>query len=815
MKRYSFLSVCLSTFLCLTGSQFAYAQTSPANRVLDLAPDSPFRDPDIIYLEADELVSNDAEQTLIAVGDVEGRYQDRTLRADRVTYHLEQGRVIATGNVTLINADGSSQFAESIELSNELETGTAYNFTSRLPNGGITGAALAQRRKDGIDLYNAYYTACEPCDENDDGGPSWQIKAKRVSQDTERNLILYKDAVFELFGVPILYTPYLAHPDPSQDRASGWLNPYGGYSSGRGAFIETPYYLKLDDYSELTLTPHLFSKVNPLLEVDYRRMFYTGEININSSLTYGSAFDNNGDPFLDSFNYLGESDHAPIGKRLRSHFFADGEFGIGEKWDWGFTAQLASDDLYTRRYDMGRPRRAGLYDGDTRRLISQIFAIGQSDNFRFSASSYGFQSLRTNIQNTGNLDEYRISREDDSELPIVAPKLEASYHVNDPIVGGRLELFGDFSMLTRDIGHDYMRGTAGASYNKTFVLPGGIEAKPFGEVRYDNFELTPYDFDTDTDLNKVDFERTTGQVGMDIRWPFIKSTGDVDIVLEPRAMITESFGQNKVDQLRPDLDNDGIFDLDFLQDSIDIDFDHNLIWDPNKSTGYDLWQEGLRADIGGSVTALWDDNYTSLFLGQSFTDGASDVFDIESGLAASELIIDPITEQAAIDPLTGQVLRQVVDKSDMVGQFELVFSNKFIFDTRFRYDDDDNKFRRLDTGFRYDSDLFDARARYYKIDRATLLSEDGAPAEEITGSIGVNVTKNWRLSYSATRDLDRDTTRRQSFGVGYEDCCTKIELLYNKYNFQNDAVRQSENIGIRISLLSLGQFGGDNREDNF
>ena len=815
MKRYSFLVVCFSSFLCLTGSEIAYAQSAPSSRVLDLAPDSPFRDPNIIYLEADELVSNDAEQTLIAIGEVEGRYEDRTIRADRVTYYLEQGRVIASGNVTLVNADGTSQFAEKIELSNELETGTAYNFTARLPNGGITGAALAQRRENGIDLYNAYYTACEPCEDNKDKNPSWQIKAKRVSQDSDKNMILYEDAVFELFGLPVFYTPYLAHPDPSQDRASGWLTPYGGYSSARGAFLETPYYLKLDDYSELTVTPHLFTKVNPLLEVDYRRNFYSGQVNINGSMTYGSAFDKDGNAFLSDFTYLSNPENAPIGKKLRSHIFADGEFGLAENWDWGFTAQYMTDDLYTRRYDLDPPNRAGLHSADTRRLISQIFAIGQSDNFRFTASSYGFQSLRTTIRETENLNEFRIGREDDSTLPIVTPKLEASYYVNDPVLDGRLELFGDFVMLNREIGHDYMRGTAGLSYNNTFVLPGGIEAKPFGELRYDNFELTPYDFAADTDMDTVDFERTTGQVGMDIRWPFIKSSGNVDIIVEPRAMITESFGSGKTDNFRPDLDNDGVFDLDFLQDSIDIDFDHNLIWSSNKSTGYDLWQEGLRADVGGSVSALWGENYTSLFLGQSFTDGADDIFDIESGLAGSEILVDSITGATLIDPTTGEALRKTVDKSDFVGQFELAFSDKFMFDSRFRYDDDDNKFRRLDTGFTYRDDRFNARARYYKIDRATLLAEEETPAEEITGTIGVNVTDNWSLSYSATRDLDQDSTRRQSFAIGYSDHCSDFELFYRKSNFGGDVVRDTDTIGIRVSLRTLGAFTQDDREERF
>ncbi len=791
MKRNSFLAGCLVTVLCSAGTQVAHAQSTPASRVLDLAPDSPFRDPDIIYLEADELISNDAENTLIAVGEVEGRYQDRTLRADQVTYYMEEGRVIATGNVTLVNGDGSSQFAERIELSNELSSGAAYNFTARLPNGGITGAAYAQRREDGIDLYNAYYTACEPCQEDEKKNPSWQIKAKRVTQNSENNMILYKDAVFELFGLPVLYTPYLAHPDPSRERASGWLAPFGGYSSSRGAFIETPYYLQLDDYSELTLTPQIFTKVNPLLGADYRRRFYSGDLNINASATYSSWFDRDGNPFTqDEFTAVTED--LPLERQLRGHVFADGEFGFGKTWDLGFTAQWTSDDLYTRRYNIQLPGRAGLYDGDSRRLISQVFGLGQSDNFRLSASAYGFQSLRTNINENANSGLFQIGGEDDDTLPIVAPKLEASYHIDDPLVGGRLELFGDFTSLTRDIGHDYTRGTAGASYNKTFVLPGGIEAKPFGELRYDNFALTPYDFVNDTDLNDVDFERTIGQAGLEVRWPFLKSTGDVDIIVEPRAMITESFGDGRNEQLRPDLDGDGIADLDFLQDSIDIDFDHNLIWDSNKSTGFDIWQEGLRADVGGSVTALWGDNYTSLFLGQSFTDDVSDVFDLESGLASNE-------------PLGS------ADKSDMVGQFELAFSNKLIFDTRFRFDDDDSEFRRLDTGFRFNSDFLDARLRYYKIDQAI----PGAPAEEINGTIGVNVTDNWRLSYSASRDLDRSVTRRQVFGIGYQDHCTRIDLFYSKFDFSGDLSRDTDSFGIRISLLSLGQFGGDDRGDRF
>jgi len=413
--------------------------------------------------------------------------------------------------------------------------------------------------------------------------------------------------------------------------------------------------------------------------------------------------------------------------------------------------------------------------------VSQLFGVGQSDNFRFAASTYGFQSLRTTIREDED-GRFRISREDDSVLPIIAPKIELSHYIDDPIVGGRLETFGDFTMLTRDIGEDYQRGTLGAEWSKTFILPAGIEAKPFGNVRYDNVKLTPYDSATDTDLDDISFNRTLGQAGMDIRWPFIKSSGNMDIIVEPRAMITQNFGDGKTDRLRIDTNDDGTIDSDFFQDSLDIDFDHNLLWSANKSTGYDLWQKGFRADVGGAVTTLWGNNHASLFLGQSFADNADDVFELTSGLRT--------------------------DKSDMVGMLELQLSNKFNFNTRVRYDEDDSKFRRLDTGVSYVGDRFNTRLRYYKIDRAIELGEEEAPAEEISGSIGVNVTDNWSVKYSANRDLDQDRTRRQAFSLAYKDDCTKIELLYTKYNFGGDIVRDSDSIGIRISLLSLGDFGG-------
>lgn len=773
------------------------------NRNLQLAPDSPYHDPDIIYLEADELISSESNNVLTAVGEVEGRYQDRTLRADRVVYNLENGRIVATGNVTLIDSSGSAQFADKLELSGELEAGTASDFTSRLANGGTTGAKLAARRTDGgIDLYNAYYTACEVC-EDSTKKPTWQLKARRVSQDKERNMIRYNDARFEFLGVPVFYTPYLAHPDPTVDRASGWLTPSFGISNTRGVNAELPYYVALDDYSEITLKPRLFSKVRPILGTEYRRKFHTGEVNIDASFGYDDVFDSDGDAFI-SAEQFNNQDEALLGTRLRSHFFGDGIFKINEDWDWGFSGRVVSDDLYLDRYGLDTPRKFGLIDGDSRRLTSQAFVLGQNDTFRFSTAAFGFQSLRTTIREEidPNTDfEYLITREDDSTLPIAAPKIELNKFFTDPVVGGRLQAFGDVSVLSRKVGTDYARGTAGLNWNKTFIAPGGIEAKPFGEVRYDYFEFEPDPIDDSSTVESSQFDRAIGQVGMDIRWPFVKSTNNVDIIVEPRAQITQNFGDGGVSNFTT-TDSEGR-EISLIQDSIGIDLDDSLFWSSNKSTGYDFWQEGFRADVGGSVSAIWEDSSASLFLGQSFASGYDDEFSSVSGLGRLETtILNSDTNQEET------VLLADADRSDLVGAFDLNIKGNFNLATRARYDDDQDKFTRIDTSLSYNSRYFDTDWRYYKIDDSLtgLIDDPLVPNEEISGSVTVHFLENWSARYRVSRDIDADVNRRQSLGLIYNDDCTMVELTYEKQDFDNDAIRNSDGIRLRFSLLTLGDF---------
>ncbi len=763
----------------------ANAQTSGDD--LNLAAGSPFRNPDIIYLEADEVLDNRTAGIITAKGGVEGRYQDRTLRADQVVYNTKSGRVVATGNVVLIGGDGASQYADKIELNDKLSSGAAKDFVARLSPVGTAGAKYAVRRSDsGYDLYNAYYTACEACTEDGkDKAPTWRIRARKVTQDVADKMIHYRDAVVEVKGLPVLYLPYLAHPDASTERRSGLLMPYAGRSGAYGFFYEQPYYFALSPYSEATITPRIMEKVNPLIEGRFARQFNSGRLEIDGSFTKEAFFDNDGDPFADTDMLFADRDSvASEQARLRnddwrSHISARGHFDWNDTLSWGFSLANVSDDFYFDRYDIDEPSaNFGLYKGGSRRLVQQLYGVAQDDDFRYAVSSYGFQSYRSSIRrNATNPSNIRIRREDESLLPVVLPKIELDHYAVVPGIGGRVRGFVDAVQLTRDFddplsdpqNDDYKRVTIGAEYSKSMILPGGIEATPFAMIRNDNYEISPLN------ANSIDEQRTIGHAGLDARWTFIRPGASVDLTFEPRVQITNSFGDDGINPL-----------LAYQEDSIGIDLDGALLWDRNKSTGYDLWQTGTRTDVGASLAAERDDNRAELFVGRSYFDSDTNQFDLNSGLSG--------------------------DESNFIIEGNFNLGQMLNGSTRIRYDDEAAEARRIDTRLSYVGERLKLSARHYKLNNpfpgtpSNLLE---VPPEALSAAGSYQFAKHWGLKYSASRDIDAEITRRERLSLVFDDECTFVELFYEKRRSNSSLINNNSGYGIRIALLTLGAVSPD------
>ncbi|MBI3453606.1 MAG: LPS-assembly protein LptD, partial [Rhodospirillales bacterium] len=330
-----------------------------------------------VLMTADEVTYDEDLGIATATGNVEISQNDRVLRADTVSFNQRSNMVTASGNVSLLEPTGDVIFADYVELSQDFRDGTIQNFRALLADQSRL-AAVSGRRSGGnlTAARKAVYSPCELCAKDPTRPPIWQIKAARVTHDQAEKEIVYNDAWIELAGVPVLYTPYLSHPDGTVPRSSGLLAPVYTQSNRIGTLISVPYYQILGPSSDITFEPIYVSQDNPVAAAEYRERTAKGQFQLSGSLT--SADRRNND------------NNRTSGTQTRGHIKGAGRFDVDDDWRWGFDVARSTDDNYIARYKL--QQRYGFLDSNT--LTSRLYSEGFRDRSYAAVNSYAFQGLR-------------------------------------------------------------------------------------------------------------------------------------------------------------------------------------------------------------------------------------------------------------------------------------------------------------------------------------------------------------------------------------------------------------------------------------
>jgi len=732
----------------------AFAQTTAP--VVPTGPAADGLAPGAFYLEANQIIANDREKTVTAQGDVEVRYEGRTLRAQQVTYDRKTGVVTAAGQATLINPDGSIQFADSLTLDDQMRAGVIQGFSTRLPGDVKIAAASAVRRSETLnELNKAIYTPCPVCVDasGHQQGPSWSIRADKVVQDKKRQIVYYRNATIIMLGVPIFYTPVFWHADPTiPGEKSGLLAPRIAASRRRGLSWEQPYLWAISPYQDLVISPQINTKVNPFLNLAYRKRFWSGDVNVRAGYTYENDLKGDGERFGDRTN--------------RSYVLANGAFDINDYWRWGFSAERTSDDLIFDKYDIQNVyEQRGLFATEDRRLTSQLYATRQDQRSYFSISALSFQGLRpTDIDRT---------------FPLVAPLIEARWEPYSPMLGGRLRVTGSGVVLTReqstalnstsnDRGMDSKRASGELDWRSNYTFGGGLRVSPFLQARGDLYNITDL-----PDGGTKNATRLVGAAGVDASWPFFRRDGDRTIILEPLAQVALS---PDVDQIVIGRDANG--PIYFNEDSLALAYDETNLFRVNKFSGFDLYEGGQRLNLGGRATVVYDDGrHASLLVGRSFRSEDNRLFPSYTGLqrASSDWIV-----AAEAVPMHGLQ----------------VFS-------RARLGAEDLALRRIEAGADVNLPRGDGFIRYLRDENDPM----GFRREDIDFAGNVQIYGNWGVTFRGVRDLERDVWRREEFGPMYRNQCLDFAVVWVHEETFNRTVGPSDSIQVRLTLATLGDKG--------
>ncbi len=555
-------------------------------------PDFPNANDQPVDLEADSLIHDEGLQTVTAKGNVEMVQAGRIVKADAISYNLQTDRVHAKGNVVMSEADGTTYFAEDVELTQDMKDGFVEGLQVLLADGSRFTAEEGTRTSGTvIELKRATYTPCEPCKENPEQPPLWQLRADKVKHDEAEHKIVYRDAWFEFAGVPLMYTPYFSHPDGSEKQKSGFLTPTFGFDSTLGMSYQQEYYWAVAPDKDVTMGVVANTKVNPVALLEYRQRFENAEIQMNGSGTISDRKDSSA------------GITTTIEDEERGHFFADGVWDMNENWRSGMHVAVASDDQYLRQYNI---------DSDDV-LENEIYAE------RFEGRNYM-------VGRAMAFQDVRVSSRQVDDQPAVLPEVIASFY-GDPngLLGGRWNAEASALGLYRDgNGQDVARGSLELGWQKRYITGFGLVNKFDALLRGDAYNVQDREIIGLDDSNKTN-TRGFALANWEVSYPFVKRFETSQMTVGPVASVTTATNVDYDD----DIPN---------EDSQDFSLDPSNLFEANRSPGYDLIEDRSHATYG-IRTGYYTDKGSrgEVFFGQSYRfDKDDNPFSEGSGLSEQE-----------------------------------------------------------------------------------------------------------------------------------------------------------------------------------
>jgi LPS-assembly protein len=672
-----------------------------------------------VAFEARELNFDSDSDTVTASGDVLLRSGDQSVRADDVSWNRQTGQILATGNIRFVDEDGNQLFTDRLELTDELKAGAMSNMLLAFREGGRLAAAEGRRSDNGdVILERAAYSGCEVEDEHGcPKTPSWRVTARRVFYDAEAKRIRFEGAFLEMFGQRILPLPGLAiRSDGSAN--SGFLVPDIGLTASNGIEVVTSYYARLAENRDLRLSGYLYTGTAPMASAQYRHLTDNGAYQVTGYLTYG--------------NRIPLNSTVPVPEDgLRGYLFANGRFQIDPNWSVTASARYASDRTFLRRYDITRDDR-----------LRSTFNVERIDDASyFSIAGWATQALLVPIEQ--------------GLVPIALPLIDYRRRIDDPVLGGQIELQANSLAITRSDGQDTRRAFARAEWNLRRITTLGQEITVTGLLRGDVYHTDETLLTSTASYRGEEGWQTRGVAigAIDVKWPFVGSFLGGTQVFTPRVQLVAS----------PEIRNLAIPN----EDARAIDLEDSNLFALNRFPGYDRIEDGARVTYGLDWQLDFPNWRIKANIGQSYR----------------------LTDKPTLFPDGTGLTEQF---SDWVGRTEVRYRDFVKFTHRYRVDKDSFAVRRNEIDATLGSDQTYVELGYLRLNRdIDFTFEDLQDREEMRAAGRIAFARNWSVFGSAVVNLtnraedpsltsDGFEPLRTRLGVAYADDCLELGFTWRR-----------------------------------
>lgn len=738
----------------LVGLAAPWAQAQAQQIAVPVVPAPGLPMPESMLLEADQAIYDNDRDRVTAKGKVEIHYRGNTLTADNVTFDRKGGRVMAEGNVRLIDPSGTIVTAQSLDITQDFKDGFVHSLTVDTVQRTRFVAESAKREGGTVTTFEkGVYTACIKCRETPDRPPTWQLKSAKIIHDQKEQMVYYESARFEFLGVPLIYVPYFSHPDPSVRRKTGFLTPRFVGSDVLGVGIQSSYFWAPVENWDVTLSPAALSRQGLLMDVEVR--------NATSNGTWGLR--GAGISQMDPDAFKGTSGD----QQLRGMLHTYGQFHLNEKWTFGWSGSLISDRRFLKDYKFSNLRGVS---SDEATSTMHLTGLGER-NF-FEARAYAFQIFQDNYAPTlpslapvgSNLQE---------KQPFVAPVIDYNMIWGDPVMGGELSFNANTTTVTRfrgdrvrldrngnglfDPGVDvdrligaegtYSRFTAEVKWRKQIIDQFGQVFTPFASFRGDLFAMR----NVDAAFQPVGGDRVVGRamptIGLDYRYPLLITSTWGHQIFEPIAQIIVRPNEQQVGRVAN-------------EDAQSLVYDDTNLFAIDKFSGYDRAEGGTRLNVGANYS-LHLANGASMggLIGRSFILAGRNSFSPDQLLA--------VGADSGLE----------TKRSDYVARLYLDTATGLRLSARGRFDATTFEVKRGELQATGIAGPVVASATYaYLAPQPTLGIAD--VRQDIQGAASVRLSETWRVFGAVRYDLQNSFVVNSTVGVGYDDDSFSASLAY-------------------------------------
>ncbi|MDC3263403.1 hypothetical protein OAU47_04075 [Pelagibacterales bacterium] len=239
-----------------------------------------------VKIEADQIeMSNDGNK-INASGNIKIETQKLNSIADELIYLKDIEVMKAYGNVVIKDDLDNYYFLDNFVSDKNFNDAMGSSIKIRLKDGTrIVGKSFSRKDSNINQIDDAIYTPCLKEGYIISNCPGWKLSANRVIHDSENKAVYYEGATLSVLNIPILYTPFFSHPDPSVKKKSGLLMPTIASDSVLGETLSIPFFYNISSNYDLTFTPTIQTKKDDYYSFDYRHLTKNHKLNINSSIS--------------------------------------------------------------------------------------------------------------------------------------------------------------------------------------------------------------------------------------------------------------------------------------------------------------------------------------------------------------------------------------------------------------------------------------------------------------------------------------------------------------------------------------------------